>query len=73
MTKQERHSGQLAKNLVKALRALGGYDGNPQDVLEDAKVRLSGEEAGNRTEEAKEMIYYLECRLSGDDPYGGRA
>ena len=73
MTKQERKSGILAKNLVKVLLSLHSYDGDPQDVLDDAKVRLSGEDEGAAKKEAKEMVYYLECRLSDEDPYGGRA
>jgi hypothetical protein len=71
MTREERLSNQLAKGLVKALCNLSKYLGDPQDVLDDAKVLLVRPRQGQN--EAKEMIYYLECRLNGDDPYGGRA
>ena len=74
MTRQEEHSARLARALVKALVNLWNYDGDPQDILDDAKVLLSGEKKTfPKIEEAKEMIYYLECRLTRDDPYGGRA
>ncbi len=62
MTRQEKKADGLARKLISALLKLHEYDGDPQDVLTDAKVLLNSKNnaAGK---EAKEMVYYLERRL----------
>lgn len=37
-SKQERKSAGIAKRLVKALADIEDYDGDPQDILDDAKI-----------------------------------
>ena len=42
MTKQEKQANSIAKHLVKALNGIEDYDGDPNDIFEDAQIVLVG-------------------------------
>ncbi len=61
MTIQERKSASAAKKLVTALVAIEEFNGDPEDVLRDAEIRMTGESSRGASEALQALIkHYLE-------------
>ena len=46
MTKAERQAQSAGRLLARALLAIEAYDGDPDDILEEARIALSGKQPG---------------------------
>lgn len=46
MTKAEREAQSVGRALAKALLKIEAYDGDPTDVIEEARIALSGNQPG---------------------------
>jgi len=47
-TTQEKQAARVAKKLVEALLAIENYNGDPEDILQDAEIRMHGEKNSGR-------------------------
>jgi hypothetical protein len=63
-SRYEMRANAIAKKLVKALREIESFDGDPEDILSDAEIHMHG--MGVNWKGAREALAALKMYYCGD-------